>query len=308
MSYYEKLTASAVARENRALWKVKRYELHEKRKEFVRKEEVMLEEEISDLKDSEEENSIGYRQRFESDSNMAIVTKSSANDIIDHEKNVEKIDGSEVASNRAAKSREWRAGRNFETNFVHDDIYESSGKKEQENNHENDDENDGEKDAEEFLDDGIKRIGERSTEKGEKFSSQKAFSPAKPENEIASDVKKERRHDCQAKSLIYNDTELVGINSNKKVERKLWDVELKENWEKKLWDIEPVATYQPKTVMEDLLYPDGNKTEVRTLLRSTRGTEPIVKIKELLYHQEAAGIVPFGTIVTSFTVVLRLFT
>ena len=94
------------------------------------------------------------------------------------------------------------------------------------------------------------------------------------ENRI--DLKSKEKHENDIKKLIYNE---IDVKPNESVKKK----------DRKLWDIEHVTSYQPITVMKSLLYPGEFDDVIEIPRKSTRGMEPVVKIKELIYHQIMAG-------------------
>ena len=242
LSYYDELTQQAVARENRALWAIKRYELHSKRKEFIIKEQLWLDEETEKLK-------VIASEEIDSSERSSIENN-----------------GGEYKDNYSAswKSEEDRLKFDEKVN-EHRNNEEFGDEKEEENS--------GVVKNEILNDFAIEHSDEASKNEGKVDVRNEDHSDVTDDHNKA-DLRIEEKDYDEAKSQTIGDD-----SSNQSTSKN-----------RKLWDIEPVSSYQSKTLMKSILYPGEFNNSIEVPTKSSRGKEPQVTIKDLIYHQEMPGM------------------
>ena len=242
LSYYAELTQKAIARENRALWAIKRYELHSKRKDFIIKERLWLDEEIEKLRmiNSEE---IGNSER------------------------------SSIESNRGEYKDNYNLHLKSEENRLEADEKVNEHKNKEEFGDEQEEENSSDLKDERLNDFALEHGDESSKDEGNVDGKNEYFSDF-TDNQNETELRnKEKNHD-EAKS------QAIGDDSSNQSTRK----------NRKLWEIERVSSYQSKTLMKGILYPGEFNNSIEVPMKSSRGKEPQVTIKDLIYHQEIPGM------------------
>jgi len=304
VSYYEKLSKQAIARENHALWIIKRHELHKKRKEFILNEQLTLykEKEAFDLKGSEkiissiEDSGREYKEK------SGLFWKNEEdgvefNDRAGHELR------QDLETRAERREITWKGSiENDYPAIEHNDIRP-----------ENDKGRDKSKESEESKgsDNYIEPDNDIGPEK-------RRDNDIEPDNDIGPD----KRHDNDIGPGLENDVGLdndIGPDNNGKMEERNHSqlggtvephyrvklrkeeneyislegegdaqvsIDKNEKKNRKLWDVETVRSYEPKTVIQSLLYPDKFDRPVETAVTTSRGKEPKVVIKDLIYHQE----------------------
>ncbi|XP_065066356.1 gamma-tubulin complex component 6-like isoform X2 [Rhopilema esculentum] len=284
LAHYQELSNKAIERENRALWNLRRLELFQKRKEFLKNDELTLQREREAVVDVKAVNpsealslrSVEGRKEHTSlrDHFSEQQVENSATTFLNDEsvtkRAKEHVTGSDInldAGTAKMESESVDESKQIQTN--HDEV---EGKDSEEESVEG--EETSSKEAKPVVEgDAAKNLlygsGKMQIESAKK-SSRKLW---EVDETVASKEAKPIVEGNAAKNLLYG-SEKMQIESAKKSNRKLWEVE-------------KTVAIKEKTEVKGLLYPDSYEEHGGDITwQSTRGHEPTSRIKKLLYHND----------------------
>ena len=284
LAYYQELSNKAIERENRALWNVRRLELFQKRKVFLKNEDLAL------------------QQEREAAVDMKAVNSSEA-------LSLQSVEGLKEQTSLRGDFSEQQVG-NSEATLLNDDSVTKRAKQ-----HDTDSEINLDAGSAKMESESVDESKQTQTEHDEvegKGSEQESVEA----EEISSKKAKPTIEGDAAKNLLYGSGEMQ-IESAKKSSRRLWEVqktvaskeakpivegdaaknllygsgemqiESAKKSSRKLWEVEKTVAIKEKTEMKGLLYPDSYEKHGGDITwKSTRGHEPASRIKNLLYHND----------------------
>ena len=291
VSYYEDLTKQATAREDRALWTIKRYELHVKRKNFLQNEQLKLTEEKEKHDRKESEGVVGVNRNSTEENEERNLYDNSDGYLNSEEirlklnDNVDGLDNEELGTEKKEKHSEIGTNDN-----VDDFVREFSGEG---SNH---DKKIDEK-SESYFDVCKDQNGTdfRKDDDGKDVIEKSEIDLVDVADDDVVDVVDDNVVDVDVVDDDVVDDDVVDDDVVDVVDDDVVDVVDAPNRnvrrkERKLWEIEHVSACEPKTVIKSILYPDVSEDSVEVPFKSSRGKEPKVTIKELIYHQEIVGM------------------